>query len=578
MEKFIIGLFSEQLETYIEGFHKEKVNANLLNGKGEISDVRVKVKPINDILKTYTSLVELSSVYISKLSFNVTSFRNIKKAPIEIFIDEVHVVLVEPLENDLTSEAAWPELAKLIVEKAKKKGSYGLIERIQDNITLDINRVYITFQPMGNLKTRKVGPWTPPAISVVFNHLRYVSVDEYGEEGSPDEIWRHNTHGGKQEASFKQKVMHNGNNDRGFRHRTVMIYKKATMEISVAVGYRTKGMSAKESFMSSKVLFADLPLQAHICLHRRIRNNIILAVQVDASLMTLEIELDMDVLSMLIHAMTGIQACFKGRTYKDPFANQNEVTGGGTMQSSVHNADVLYGTENDVKPVEDTAILDNSYASDESMSGDEDNGANSSISVEGNESWPVLILPAGLIILEKIAFSFSVHHIGLRISYPSDIGGYLQFTMKGWVLELISPQTNSTGLGGYIQTSLAYINVQEIHLRTTRQIMHGGHRYDSSFEVNKNTTADEMFPIFEQTYVRSDPDNLRSSFPVQAFGLKISIDVLGKVSDICSTYQVHSTMSMIYDNPVNFEIFIHMLSRMYSGTNSSVDEQAINIK
>lgn len=75
MEKFIIGLFSEQLSTYIHGFRKEQLNANLLNGKGEISDVKIKVQPVNDILKRYTSLVELSSVYLSKLNFNVTSFR-----------------------------------------------------------------------------------------------------------------------------------------------------------------------------------------------------------------------------------------------------------------------------------------------------------------------------------------------------------------------------------------------------------------------------------------------------------------------------------------------------------------------
>lgn len=127
MEKFILRLFSEQLETYIEGFHKEQVNANLLRGKGEISDVRVKVKPVNDILKSYTSRVELSSIYISKLSFNVTSLRNIKKAPIEIFIDELHIVLVEPLEHSTMNEAAWPELAKNIIERANKRGSYGLI-------------------------------------------------------------------------------------------------------------------------------------------------------------------------------------------------------------------------------------------------------------------------------------------------------------------------------------------------------------------------------------------------------------------------------------------------------------------
>ena len=167
MEKFIIGLFSQQLETYIEGFHKEQVNANLLNGKGEITDVQAKVKPINDVLKTFTNLIELQSLFISKLSFNVTSLRNIKKAPIEIYIDEVHLVLIEPLEHELPPETMWPTLAKQIVEKSKRKGNYGLIERIQDNIHVEINRIYITFQPMGNLKTRQFGKWTPPAISIV---------------------------------------------------------------------------------------------------------------------------------------------------------------------------------------------------------------------------------------------------------------------------------------------------------------------------------------------------------------------------------------------------------------------------
>jgi len=532
MEKFILGLFSEQLENYIEGFHKEQVNANLLRGKGEISDVRVKVKPVNDILKSYTSLVELSSIYISKLSFNMTSLRNIKKAPIEIFIDEVHIVLVEPLEHSGMNEAAWPELSKQIVDRAKKQGSYGLIERIQDNITLDINRVYITFQPMGNFKTRKFGKWTPPAISVVLNHLRYVSVDEYGEEGSPDEVWRHNTRAGKLEASLRQQGK-DIQNDRAFRHRTLMIYKKVTMEVSIAVGYRSEGMSAKESFMSSKALFVDLPFQSHICVHRRIRNNAILAVQIDASLMTLEIEINNDVLPILIHAMAGIQACSKCRAYKDPFANKKEDSSAKTVKSSSHDAEVSYDIDQEIKIVEDTDILTNAYESDESISGTEDNSLNYTKSMEDKETWPIVVLPAGLVIFEKIAFSFSVHHIGLRINYPSDLSGYLQIRMKGLVLELISPKTISTNLGGYIQISLPYIHVQETHLGITRQIMHGGHCYnnsfDQTFDQNKETTVEEMFPIFEQTYVRSDPNDLRCSFPVQAFGLKVSIDALGKV-------------------------------------------------
>jgi len=125
MEKFIIGLFSEQLETYIHGFRKEQLNANLLNGKGEISDVQIRVKPINDILKRYTNLIELSSVYVSKLSFNVTSFRYIKKAPIEISIDEVHIVLQEPLDYSGPGETACQNWQRRLWKRRSAMGAMG---------------------------------------------------------------------------------------------------------------------------------------------------------------------------------------------------------------------------------------------------------------------------------------------------------------------------------------------------------------------------------------------------------------------------------------------------------------------
>ena len=351
MEKFIIRLFSEQLETYIHGFRKEQLNANLLNGKGEISDVQVKVEPINEILRQYTSLIELSSVYLSKMNINVTSFRQIKKAPIEISIDEVHIVLVEPLLYPFAGQdhKSWMEQSTAVVEKAKKSGPYGLLERIVDNVTLNINRVYLTFQPMGTFKTRRVGKWTPPAISIVFNYLRYVSVDEFGNEGSPDAVWRHNTRTGRQEARFRQQQQQqqntNGNfsvgiggigssggrvpgavsNENAFRHRTFMIYKKVTMEVSIAIGNRSDGMPAKESFLSGNLLFANLPLQSHLCIHRRIRDNAILAVQVDASLMNLEFELDADILPMLLHMLVGVESCIqKKESFVDPFGKVGE--------------------------------------------------------------------------------------------------------------------------------------------------------------------------------------------------------------------------------------------------------------
>ena len=122
-----------------------------------MTDVHANVEPINEILKGYTNLIELSSVYISKLSFKVTSFRNIKTSPIEVTIDEVHIVIQESLHHQDFNWDEWPDIAKKMIEDCNRKGAYGLLERITDNLSLEINRVYVTFQSMGKYKTRKIG-------------------------------------------------------------------------------------------------------------------------------------------------------------------------------------------------------------------------------------------------------------------------------------------------------------------------------------------------------------------------------------------------------------------------------------
>lgn len=62
MENFIIGLFSQQLSTFIHGFRKEQVNANLLNGKGEIIDIYINVDPVNDIVRQMNPYFEFSKL------------------------------------------------------------------------------------------------------------------------------------------------------------------------------------------------------------------------------------------------------------------------------------------------------------------------------------------------------------------------------------------------------------------------------------------------------------------------------------------------------------------------------------
>ncbi len=472
---------------------------------------------------------------------------------------------------------SWNDIAKQIVDKANKSSvPYGLLERIQDNITLDINRVYVTFQPFGKFKTRTYGNWTPPALSFVLNAVRYVSVDEFGEEGSPDDVWRHNTRSGRQEAAMRYDnatarggggsggVSNPKHQVRALRHRTFMIYKKFTMEMSAAVGYRvTKPddesgeISAKDTFMMGRKLVANLPLQSHICIHRRIRDNAVLAVQLDTSMMSLEVEIDPEIVPLLIHAMAGIlYLLHRAETYVDPFSkDEGQDQGQGnnnasTMDQSDH-VDVVYDEdgskqgEGSVAPVDIPVEPDEEEYDDDDMSGDENADLNSSSVTEtiDAEEWPVLILPAGLVIVEKISASIAIHHIGVRIRYAPEMNAHLQFTMQGFMAELIWPLAENQ-LGGFVQMSLAYINVQETFGKITRQLVHGGHHFGDEmgdFKA-KDTSAEEMFPMFENTGIRSQHLDLRSTFPVQVFGYKCTINVPGKeklLTDLSQILMLH---------------------------------------
>ncbi len=533
MENYIIGLFSEQLSTYIHGFRKEQVNANLLSGKGEISEVHVKVEPINEMIETCLPFIEFASVYISKLSFNVTSIRQIRKSPIEISIDEIHVVLIERLKFSGYSEQSWKEAAKSFVEKAKKSGSYGLIERIRDNITLDINRVYVTFQPMGRFKTRRIGPWTPPAISVVLNNVRYVTVDEYGEEGTPDDVWRHNSRKGRQENMIRSKM----NSDKGpriLRPQTIMIFKKLTFDASVGIGKRLKGMSAKQSFMSSLLLLVNVPIQNHLALHRRLRDNALLAVQLDISLTNVEVIIESETLPLLTHALAGLQYCFiKDRSFVDPFND------GQTDENLLllNQALLSYTIEDDASEMndnDDIKVDQNENAELNNLDSDEEDEDIETVippqsKYEKESDRPAIIMPSEVIIVEKLCVSFSIHSFSVRAKYNANVHGYIQLTMKGLVTELIWPKTESR-TGGYVQLSLSHFNILENYNNKIKTIMNGGYDTASDTYKGKQTTNEELFPTMEGRDVRSGPD-LISSFPIQAFCLKATIDVLNEVND-----------------------------------------------
>ena len=68
-----------------------------MNGKGEIKDVELNCAVLNETLSKMTPIVELETVHVSKLSFHVSSWTNIRKAPIVVNVEHVTATVKEPL-------------------------------------------------------------------------------------------------------------------------------------------------------------------------------------------------------------------------------------------------------------------------------------------------------------------------------------------------------------------------------------------------------------------------------------------------------------------------------------------------
>ena len=102
MESLLLSTFSEHLTTLVPDFSPAQISSSLLTGRGEITAVDLNCAHLNALLRSYllNGAVRLESVHVTRLGFNVTSFANIKKAPIEVNIDEIHVRVVESLDYD----------------------------------------------------------------------------------------------------------------------------------------------------------------------------------------------------------------------------------------------------------------------------------------------------------------------------------------------------------------------------------------------------------------------------------------------------------------------------------------------
>jgi hypothetical protein len=311
-------------------------------------------------------------------------------------------------------------------------------------------------------------------------------------------------------------------------------------------------------------------------LERRVRDGELLAVQVDATIPKVEVELKADAVQHVAHMVAGLTYNMgKDRSFVDPLkpagtetADDDEnpdqqLTISASESKSMdeeddnNNNNMLKGVaedddadddssssssssddgilEDDAPVQEEKVSLSNTSAASQAQASGKPLSTAQSLLPPNTRDQPVIVLPNGLVIHNKITFSLSVHHANVRGTYAPKDDGYIQIVAKGCIVEAIWPKV-AREKGGYAQASVSYLSVQEGHGRRLRTVLVGGVQFDSTHAVEKPSkplkeiSRDESFPLFIDRSVRPDPLGLRHSFPAQAFGLMTTIDFVKKLS------------------------------------------------
>lgn len=381
-------------------------------------------------------------------------------------IEDVKATILEPMYYlDRTqrksirqvSRAAFIDMIRAALYKPRTT-PYNLFDRIADNLTIDIRSVQISFQPWGKFKTRRVGPWTPPTLMATLRHIRIVSVDEYGHEGTPEEVWSHNIHPPNQPAA----------------ERTLLLYKKIAFECDAGVGYPAAGGDDDDVTPPPPPppLLCQAKVEVHIAVQRRIRDGAILSVQIDATLPKVEIEIPNSMVPVLAHAVSGVQYCVaKDRAYEDPLlaksdivptpASPTEVSVEPVREEDEEEDGIVEGDEEEIDDDDDDDDIRLNPMSPETIMDEEsfdDAGVDELLtpstpatptpspavsrtsSAIGGRNHPVLMLPNGLVIYDRVTISVAVHHCTIRGTYSAKGDGYVQLVTKGLIAEMIWPK------------------------------------------------------------------------------------------------------------------------------------------
>jgi hypothetical protein len=530
----------------------------LLNGKGEITDVQLNCSILNKTVSELLPFATFEEVHVSRLGFHVTSWANLRKAPIIVDIGCITAVVEEPLnclsssKRKLIRMMTEKELARLIEEGLlkpfRKTGSYGLVDRITDNITIEIQKFDLTFRSMGKFKTKRVGPWTPPTLRIECRNIRSVAVDLHGHEGNPDQIWAHNHR----------------------RNQAFLLCRKLSMETSIEIISCTNPQQ-KVSLMK------DTKMEFQVAIRQRLKDGQILAIQSDMTIPSVDVTIKQEDLPLLASLLAGIEYCVsKDRSFEDPLKSASATGAALKQQEPPSLSRALFAAESTVSVTDDddggvtddenevneasagtNALADSiSDSASVSSSSDADDAENDAADAPQSRqklatgSWqsdtmsqerPVLVLPLGIVIHEDVCITTCVHQVFVRGIYQGEQNGHVHLSARGSIAELIWPKPSEFGF--FVQSSVSYCSIEEKygdHVKTI--LINGMAREDHTSLENpsrkpREINVDENFPLFERRSIREDPLDMRHSFPSQGLGQKVTVDFLN--SDMTNPKLLH---------------------------------------
>jgi hypothetical protein len=462
----------------------------------------------------------------------------IYKAPILVDIGCITAVVEEPMQYMSAGKRAGvrmmteSEVKRLVEENLLKafrwNTSYGIVDRIADNLTIEIQKLELSFRTVGKFKTKRVGPWTPPTLQILCKNIRIVAVDVHGYEGNSDQIWAHNHR----------------------RNQYFLLCKKIELQTSVR-------LINNDNPEQIATLIKEMKLEIQVAIKQRLKDGHILGIQSDITIPSVEIDIQQKDLPLLASLLVGIQYCLtKDRSFEDPLIPKSTAsTSSSTTEDSKSyvrtvskesNNEIVDENETSEDDKEDNGKHsegDHIYVSS-SSSGDEDESDNGHAPkfkhnvMKGalrsgalNHERPVLVLPLGFIIYESLCVTCSIHQASIRGSYQSEKEGYVQLTARGSIVEAIWPKAMNE-FGFYGQTSVASCSMQEKYGSEMKILMNNGMKqedhlsFDTPMEKPREVLADENFPLFERRSIRDDPLDLRHSFPFQGLGAKVTVDIL----------------------------------------------------